>query len=84
MAKGEVAEEGSRFVGVIGRAKRERVAEYCKPADLVIAIGYDPIEFNYEEWFRRTSLSSTSIRSVLTGTAATPPPATSWGISVTS
>ena len=50
MAKGQVAEEGASFVGVVGRAKWERVAESCKPADLVIAIGYDPIEFNYEEW----------------------------------
>jgi len=50
MAKGHVAEEGSQFVGVIGRARRDIVAEYTKPADLIIAIGYDPVEFNYEEW----------------------------------
>jgi acetolactate synthase-1/2/3 large subunit len=53
MAKGQVAEEGSSFVGVVGRARREMVAEYYKPADLIIAIGYDPIEFNYEEWVRK-------------------------------
>jgi len=53
MAKGQVAEEGSQFVGVLGRARREMVAEYCKPADLIIAIGYDPVEFNYEEWVRK-------------------------------
>ena len=53
MAKGQVAEEGSLFVGVVGRARREVVAEYYKPADLIVAIGYDPVEFNYEEWVRK-------------------------------
>jgi acetolactate synthase I/II/III large subunit len=52
MAKGHVAERGSRLVGVVGRARRDIVAEYCAPADLIIAIGYDPIEFNYEDWVR--------------------------------
>jgi len=53
MAKGLVAEEGSQLVGVVGRARRDIVAEYYKPADLVIAIGYDPVEFNYEDWVRK-------------------------------
>lgn len=50
MAKGHVPDEGGRFVGVIGRARRDVVADFCKPADLVIGVGYDPVEFNYEEW----------------------------------
>jgi acetolactate synthase-1/2/3 large subunit len=50
MAKGHIAEDNSFFVGVLGRARRDIVAEYCKPADLVVAIGYDPVEFNYEDW----------------------------------
>src|SRR4030042_1459950 len=41
------------FVGVLGRARRDIVAEYCGRADLVIAIGYDPVEFNYEEWLKK-------------------------------
>ena len=53
MAKGQIAEEGSLFVGVLGRARREVVAEYYRPADLIIAVGYDPVEFNYEEWVRK-------------------------------
>ncbi|MHB9099459.1 MAG: thiamine pyrophosphate-binding protein [Syntrophales bacterium] len=53
MAKGQVPEEGPQLVGVLGRARREMVAEYCAPADLVIAVGYDPVEFNYEEWMRK-------------------------------
>jgi len=50
MAKGQIPEEGSQLVGVVGRARRDIVAEYYKPADLVMAIGYDPVEFNYEDW----------------------------------
>ena len=53
MAKGHIPEEGSRLVGVVGRARRDIVAEYYKPADLIIAIGYDPVEFNYEDWVRK-------------------------------
>jgi acetolactate synthase I/II/III large subunit len=53
MAKGQAPEEGSSFVGVVGRARSEMVAEYCKPADLIIAVGYDPVEFNYEEWVQK-------------------------------
>jgi acetolactate synthase-1/2/3 large subunit len=50
MAKGQIDENGPHFVGVLGRARRDIVAEYCRPADLVIAFGYDPVEFNYEDW----------------------------------
>jgi acetolactate synthase I/II/III large subunit len=53
MAKGHIPEEGAQLVGVVGRARRDIVAEYCKPADLVVAIGYDPVEFNYEDWVRK-------------------------------
>jgi acetolactate synthase I/II/III large subunit len=53
MAKGQVAEDGPAFVGVLGRAARDVVAECCRPADLVVAVGYDPVEFNYEEWVRK-------------------------------
>jgi acetolactate synthase-1/2/3 large subunit len=52
MAKGHVPEAGGRFVGVVGRARRDIVAEFCRPADLVVGIGYDPVEFNYEDWVR--------------------------------
>ncbi len=53
MAKGQVTEEGPPFVGVVGRACRDIVAEFYQPADLVLAIGYDPVEFNYEDWMRK-------------------------------
>ncbi len=50
MAKGHVQEDGGHFVGVVGRARRDVVAEFCRPADLIIGVGYDPVEFNYEDW----------------------------------
>ena len=50
MAKGHVPDEGGTFVGVVGRARRAIVADFCRPADLVIGVGYDPVEFNYEDW----------------------------------
>ncbi len=53
MAKGHISEEGSQLVGVVGRARRDIVAEYYQPTDLIIAIGYDPVEFNYEDWVRK-------------------------------
>ena len=53
MAKGHVPEAGGHFVGVVGRARRDIVAEFCRPADLVLAVGYDPVEFNYEDWVRK-------------------------------
>ncbi len=53
MAKGHVPEAGGQFVGVVGRARRDIVAEFCKPVDLVVAVGYDPVEFNYEDWVRK-------------------------------
>lgn len=53
MAKGHIPEEGSQLVGVVGRARRDIVAEFYQPADLVLAIGYDPVEFNYEDWVRK-------------------------------
>ena len=53
MAKGQIDEQTSSFVGVLGRARRDIVAECCQPADLIIAIGYDPVEFNYEDWLRK-------------------------------
>ena len=49
-AKGFVPESHPNWVGVIGRARRTDVQRFVERADLVIAVGYDPIEINYEEW----------------------------------
>jgi len=52
MAKGHVPDDGGTYVGVVGRARRDIVAEFYAPVDLVIAVGFDPIEFNYEDWVK--------------------------------
>lgn len=49
-AKGFLPENHSNAVGVIGRARRTEVKRFTDRADLFLAIGYDPIEINYEEW----------------------------------
>ena len=49
-AKGFLPESHANSMGVIGRARRTDVKAFTDRADLIIAIGYDPIEINYEEW----------------------------------
>jgi len=50
--KGFVPESHVNFAGVIGRARRTDVKKFTDQADLIIAVGYDPIEINFEEWTR--------------------------------
>jgi acetolactate synthase-1/2/3 large subunit len=52
-AKGFLPESHPNFGGVIGRARRSYVRELTDRADLIIAVGFDPIEINYEEWVKR-------------------------------
>ncbi|HKM50446.1 MAG TPA: thiamine pyrophosphate-binding protein [Candidatus Bathyarchaeia archaeon] len=49
-AKGFLPEKHANYMGVIGRARRSDVQTLVQQADLILAIGYDPIEINYEEW----------------------------------
>jgi acetolactate synthase-1/2/3 large subunit len=48
--KGFLPEGHPNWAGVIGRARRTNVKAFTDRADLIIAVGYDPIEVNYEEW----------------------------------
>ncbi len=48
--KGFLPESHANSAGVIGRARRSDVKKFTDRADLVIAVGYDPIEINYEDW----------------------------------
>ena len=50
MAKGIISEESPYYAGVLFHALSDQVAETHAEADLVIGIGYDVVEFNYEEW----------------------------------
>jgi acetolactate synthase-1/2/3 large subunit len=51
-AKGFLPESLPNFAGVIGRARRTDVRALTDRADLIIAVGFDPIEINYEEWVK--------------------------------
>ena len=50
MAKGMVPENHPCYAGVLFHALSDHVAKTYRDADCVIGIGYDPVEFNYEEW----------------------------------
>ncbi|MCK3682712.1 thiamine pyrophosphate-binding protein [Maribellus sp. YY47] len=50
MAKGIFSEDHPLYAGVLFHALSDSVAETYSQADLVIGVGYDPVEFNYEEW----------------------------------
>ncbi len=50
MAKGMLSEDHPLYVGVLFHALSNEVAETYREADLIIGLGYDPVEFNYEDW----------------------------------
>lgn len=50
MAKGLISEDHRLYGGVLFHALSDQVALTHSQADLMVAIGYDPIEFNYENW----------------------------------
>ena len=52
MAKGMIAEDHPNYAGVLFHALSDMVGQTHAEADLVVAIGYDPIEFNYESWMK--------------------------------
>jgi len=49
-AKGFLPERHPNWMGVLGRARRTNVQALVDRADLILAVGFDPIEINYEEW----------------------------------
>ena len=50
MAKGMVPEDHRCYAGVLFHALSDQVGQIHHQSDLVVAIGYDPVEFNYESW----------------------------------
>jgi acetolactate synthase-1/2/3 large subunit len=54
-AKGFLPESHSNFAGVIGRARRTDVKALTDQCDLIVAVGFDPVEINYEEWVKRAT-----------------------------
>lgn len=50
MAKGILAEDNDWYAGVLFHALSDKVADTHREADLVVSVGYDPVEFNFEDW----------------------------------
>jgi acetolactate synthase-1/2/3 large subunit len=50
MAKGLISESHPCYAGVLFHALSRRLKILTDNTDLVIGIGYDPVEYNYESW----------------------------------
>lgn len=61
MAKGMLREDHPWYAGVLFHALSDRVAETHRQADLVVGVGYDPVEFNYEDWMPNVPLLSLDV-----------------------
>jgi acetolactate synthase-1/2/3 large subunit len=70
-AKGFLPESHPNWAGVIGRARRSDVQEFVRRADLIVAVGYDPIEINYEEWVGPTPVVHISTEPIEAGPEVT-------------
>lgn len=64
MAKGMLAENHPCYAGVLFHALSDVVGETHQQADLVLAIGYDPVEFNYEQWLPGAPLINIDVHDV--------------------
>jgi acetolactate synthase-1/2/3 large subunit len=56
MAKGILDDRHPLGLGCIERAKRQIQRAFCQKADLIVGIGYDTIEVEYEAWIASTPL----------------------------
>jgi acetolactate synthase-1/2/3 large subunit len=50
MAKGVISSGHPSYAGVLFHALSDRLKRLVNSADLVIGLGYDPVEYNYESW----------------------------------
>ena len=56
MAKGIIPEDHPCFAGVLFHSLSDYLEDLYEKADLIIGIGYDPVEYNYENWIPRVPL----------------------------
>ena len=56
MAKGMIDEDHPLSLGCIERARRQVQRQLLAGADLIVGLGYDPIEVEYEAWIGATPL----------------------------
>src|ERR1700704_5167812 len=64
MAKGLIDEDHSLSIGCIERACRQIQRKFLRSADLVVGLGYDTIEVEYEAWIDDRPLVQIDIESV--------------------
>src|SRR5258708_2815198 len=55
MAKGVLPEDHPCYAGILFHALSDKVGLTHQQADLVLAVGYDPVEFNYESWMPKSA-----------------------------
>ncbi|SMC21539.1 acetolactate synthase-1/2/3 large subunit [Desulfacinum hydrothermale DSM 13146] len=63
MAKGLIREDHPCHAGVLFHAASDELAPFIARADLVLGVGYDPVEFNYESWLPDVPLVHADTRS---------------------
>jgi acetolactate synthase I/II/III large subunit len=56
MAKGMIPEDHPAYAGVLFHALSDEVGLTHKDADLIVLVGYDPVEFNIEQWAASTQI----------------------------
>lgn len=61
MAKGMIDEEHPLSVGVIERACRQIQRKFLRSADLIVGLGYDTVEVEYEAWIGDVPLLNVDI-----------------------
>ena len=50
MAKGLIPEDHPCYAGVLFHSLSDYLEDIYEKTDLIIGIGYDPVEYNYESW----------------------------------
>ena len=69
-AKGFLPDSHPANLGVMGRSRRTDVQRMIDQADLVLAVGFDPVEIDYEDWVGDVPLAHLSTEPVQPGTRA--------------
>lgn len=71
MAKGMIDEDHPLSLGCIERARRQVQREFLRSADLVVGLGYDVVEVEYEAWIGPVPLLSVDVERVDTDATVT-------------
>jgi acetolactate synthase I/II/III large subunit len=64
MAKGMIDEDRPSSIGCIERARRQLQRQFIRSADLVVGLGYDVAEVEYEQWIGSVPLVSLDVERV--------------------